>query len=128
MKKEEYVKNLFYKKLDTYRFETITCHWVMDVDFIKNYLQERNINAKILLMSHSPEPFSKEAYHHMLINKCKNATDEYLKLQNIEKEAFLKADIVIFPSEEAMEPYMVLDYFEEIIKPKTKIFINTGCM
>lgn len=52
----------FIEILDKYDFDTITCHWVKDALFIRNYLESRKSRAKLILMSHSPEPPSEEVY------------------------------------------------------------------
>lgn len=118
----------FVDVLDKYEFKTIICHYTRDAIFVKNYLLSRNLKSKILLMSHSPEPPSQEIYHSQLIAGIPCAYENYKLWQNIEKEAFNLADIMIFPSREAMEPYLSgLDYFKSLINKKEVYFIPTGC-
>ena len=118
----------YIKQLDKYQFKTIICHHVKDAIFIKNYLKYRKIEAKLMLMSHSPEPVSEEAYHLAKSEQDQNADKIYAMLQKIEKDAFNQADILVFPSKEAMEPYSKgLDYFEELTKSKKVMFIRTCC-
>lgn len=118
----------YIKQLDKYQFKTIICHHVTDAIFIKNYLKYRKIEAKLMLMSHSPEPMSEEVYHHAKLKQDQNADKIYAMLQKIEKDAFNQADILVFPSKEAMEPYLKgLDYFEELTKSKKVMFIRTCC-
>lgn len=118
----------YIKQLDKYHFKTIICHYVVDAVFIKNYLKYRKIEAKLMLMSHSPEPMSEEAYHLAKLRQIPNADKIYAIFQKIEKDAFNQADILVFPSKEAMEPYLKgLDYFEELAKNKKVMFIRTCC-
>ncbi|WP_086253204.1 glycosyltransferase family 4 protein [Campylobacter sp. P091] len=118
----------YIKQLDKYQFKTIICHHVKDAIFIKNYLKYRKIEAKLMLMSHSPEPMSEEAYHLAKLEQDQNADKIYAMLQKIEKDAFNQADVLVFPSKEAMEPYLKgLDYFEELTKSKKLMFIRTCC-
>lgn len=117
----------FVKILDEIDFDSVTCHFVKDALFIRNYLNVRNRNAKIILMSHSPEPPSREFYATELSNKSEKAEFVLQLWERIEKEAFEKAaDILLFPSKEAIEPYSSqLDYFESI--DKQFLFLPTGC-
>ena len=118
----------YFKQLDKYQFKTIISHYAVDAVFIKNYLKSRKIEAKLMLMSHSPEPMSQEAYHLAKSRKIPNADIIYSVLQKIEKDAFSQADILVFPSKEAMEPYLKgLDYFKELSRNKKLMFIRTCC-
>ena len=119
----------FIEILDKYDFDTITCHWVKDALFIRNYLESRKSRAKLILMSHSPEPPSEEVYAVEKLNGNPEAEKNYKIWQKIEKAAFCeKADYLLFPSKEAIEPYSSsLPYFESIIEQKQFLFLPTGC-
>ena len=119
----------FVKELDKYEFETITCHHVRDALFIRNYLNYRNSNAKLILMSHSPEPPSEEIFTSEKAIGNQNAEKNYEKWKYIEQEAFYyAADILLFPSKESVEPYsQALEYFDEIKIKKPFLFLETGC-
>lgn len=114
--------------LNNYNFKTITCHSTRDAIFIKNYLKSQQKQAKLLLMSHSPELPSQEIYHGEKLNGNKQAEKIYKIWQQIEQKAFNSADILVFPTKEAMEPYINgADYFNDLIKNKEVQFITTGC-
>ncbi|MGN1091546.1 MAG: glycosyltransferase family 4 protein, partial [Alphaproteobacteria bacterium] len=114
--------------LNNYNFKTITCHSTRDAIFIKNYLKSQQKQAKLLLMSHSPELPSQERYHVEKQNGNKQAEKIYKIWQQIEQKAFNSADILVFPTTEAMEPYINgADYFNDLIKNKEVQFITTGC-
>lgn len=118
----------YVKILDNYNFKTIICHSTRDALFIRKYLAYRNSKAKLMLMSHSPQPPSEEIYHSEQIAQNPNAEKNYAIWKKIERDAFEQTDILIFPSKEAMEPYLNgLDYFEELTKTKELKFIPTGC-
>ena len=116
------------KELDKYDFLSITCHTIDDVLFVRKYLNKRNLKAKLILMSHSPQPPSQETYDALLRQKNPDAEAIYRELAKKEKEAFYSEDIFLFPSKEAMEPYTSsLPYFDDIIKQKVIKFVPTGC-
>lgn len=118
----------YIKILDSYNFKTIICHCTRDALFIRNYLKHRKLEAKLMLMSHSPQPPSEEVYHYEKLAQIPNAEKNYIMWQKIEKNAFEQADVLVFPSKEAMEPYLnSLDYFKELINTKEIKFIPTGC-
>lgn len=127
------LNSLYYKsfinELNKYEFDSITCHYVKDALFIRNYLNNNNSTAKLILMSHSPEPPSEEIYTSERANKNPYAEQNYLRWKNIEKEAFCdSADILLFPSEESIEPYYnALPYFKELLRRKKFLFLETGC-
>lgn len=124
------LKSLHYsdliKELDKYEFDSITCHYVKDALFIRNYLQDRKSKAKLILMSHSPEPPSEEMYAVDKASKNPYAEENYIKWKTIEREAFCHAaDILLFPSKESIEPYSnTLEYFKDI---KNFVYLETGC-
>ncbi len=118
----------YIKVLDNYNFKTIICHCTRDAIFIRNYLNYKRSSAQLLLMSHSPQPPSQEVYHYEKLSNNTNADKNFKIWQAIEKKAFDSADIVIFPTKEAMEPYTkVSDYFKELARTKDIRFIPTGC-
>jgi len=119
----------FVRVLDDIEFDTITCHWVKDALFIRNYLDSRKSKAKLILMSHSPEPPSEEVYAVEKRSGNPDAEKNYKIWQKIEKAAFCeKADYLLFPSKEAIEPYSSsLPYFESLFEQKQFLFLPTGC-
>ncbi len=118
----------FVKKLDNFLPKTIICHWVRDALFIKKYIDYRKLDSKIILMSHSPEPPSQEIYHGEKLANDTNAERNLKIWEGIEEKAFRLADMLLFPSQEATEPYTsALPYFEELIQNKKMLYLNTGC-
>ena len=119
----------FVKILDTLEFESITCHQVRDALFARNYLDERKSSAKLILMSHCPEPPSEEIYAREKLSGLPEAEENYKIWQRIEKSAFCeKADFLLFPSKEAIEPYSsALPYFADLLEKKPFLFLPTGC-
>ena len=114
--------------LDRFNFKSITCHCTRDAIFIKNYLASRQKQAKLLLMSHSPELPSSEIYHIEKLNGNPSADSIRKMWQRIEQRAFAIADVLLFPTKEAMEPYICeAEYFKELINSKDVQFITTGC-
>ena len=114
--------------LNQYNFKTITCHSTRDAIFIKNYLRSQNKQARLLLMSHTPELPSQEMYH--LEKQARNPWAKSICRiwEQIEQKAFNLADILIFPTKEAMEPYLAgADYFKTLAQTKDIRFIPTGC-
>lgn len=116
-------------ELDDFDFETVTCHQIRDVLFIKNYLKSRgDKNAKVIAMSHSPQPVSEEKYISEKLAGDPDAEEHYKKWQELENKAFHEADYLLFPSVEAMEPYEKgLPYFADIKREKNFIYLPTGC-
>ena len=108
------------KELDKYNFLSITCHLVNDALFIREYLNKRKLNAKLILMSHSPQPPSQEFYDELVMAKDAQAKVKYQEFAKKEKECFTKVpDIFLFPSKESIEPYLSsLPYFKDILEHK----------
>ena len=125
----KYLTNrVFEKAFDKYIFRTITVHSIYDVLFVKKYLKSRNLNAKILQMSHSPQLPSQEKYERESAAGIKNAKEEYIKTQQIEKNAFESANMYIFPSQESIDCYSgVLTYLDKLLKTRPIQYVRTGC-
>lgn len=86
-------------------------------------------NVTKILMSHSPEIQAKEIAK-ILKNKNNRCNEKYVEkryFEEFDKPAFEKADIIVFPSEDAMEPYyQTCNNFSQIIKNKRIEYIETG--
>jgi glycosyltransferase involved in cell wall biosynthesis len=126
------VKSTLYKDyvsiLDNYRFKSIICHSVRDAIFIRNYIDDRKIEAKLLFMSHSPELPSSEFYHRAKQGQVLDVEKKYEAFKLLEETAFSQADILIFPTQEAMEPYIQASkMFKDLLVKKDVRFIPTGC-
>lgn len=117
------------KELNRYNFKSITCHFVDDALFIRDYLNKRRLNAKLILMSHSPQPPSQELYNELIMAKDIQAEVKYHEFAKKEEECFTKVpDIFLFPSKESIEPYSSsLSYFKDILEQKVIKFLATGC-
>ena len=126
------VKSTLYRDyvsiLDNYRFKSIICHSVRDAIFIRNYIDDRKIEAKLLFMSHSPELPSAEFYHRAKQGQVLDVEKKYEAFKLLEETAFSQADILIFPTQEAMEPYIQASkMFKDLLIKKDVRFIPTGC-
>lgn len=115
--------------LDTAK--TIHAHTVGDAIKLHNSLVKAHVrkNVKLILTSHTPEVPSDEYYKDYLaqgqsVNRAEEIRDLWRK---VEKSAFEHADILVFPSKEAMEPLEItFPSFEDIIKGKYIRFIQSG--
>lgn len=120
----------FKKELDKYEFTSITCHSSVAIKPLRKYLNDRKLKANLILMSHCPESIGSEIYDRMKENGAdeETAQAEKHRWEKIELNAFDLADTIMFPSEEAMEPYyQTIDNFDKVIENKNMVFIATGC-
>lgn len=73
------------------------------------YLERRslkNFDGLVVLTSHSPMPFAQEMFDSMKQKAPKLASSWLLHmLRRADRYSFMRADYIIFPCEEAMEPY-----------------------
>lgn len=107
--------------------ELIHFHSTSNYVKAKKYLNEGTVT---LLMSHSPEITSKQVSK-SLSDKYKGKYEfqkmEKFYFETFDKQAFKTADILIFPSKEAMEPYYeTCQEFDKIIQGKEIKYIMTG--
>lgn len=119
----------FCRQLDTFDFKTITCHCVLDFLAVYNYLKKRGSKTQICLMSHTPEAPSSEVFNHLIACgvERKSAEETRKRWEQWEREALKKADVLIFPSAEAMEPYyQTMPDFADCIENKRICFVATG--
>jgi len=110
--------------IDLNHYKAIHFHRTMDVyqalPVLKNY------TGKVILTSHTPTaPW--------LEKMGSTISDSWIKssikraFQEIDNKALERADIVLFPCEEAMEPYhQDWEYFAELIRDKEMEYIPTG--
>lgn len=104
---------------------------VQDFVLVKDFVQKANPTIKIALMSHTPETAAKEMADGM------NKRGAHLKwirrwllsiAEKVEKKAFEEADLLIFPTKEAMDPCKSnLPFLKDTINKKETYFIPTGC-
>lgn len=125
-----YCRDDMFGKMDLKQTKTIHVHTIGDAIKVRNSLNRIGAKrTKLLLTSHTPEAPSDEYYKDYLENGHeKKYADEVKKLWiEIEKRAFKAADILIFPSKEAMEPlYSTMEDFQELVKNKDIRFIPSG--
>lgn len=117
------------KQLMQMDYKSITCHCVMDFLAVYDFVHQKGLKTKVCLMSHTPEAPSSEIYNNLIA--C--GTDQQMALEikkkweKREENAFRKAEVLIFPTAEAMEPYyQTIPDFEDYIKNKTIYFVTTG--
>jgi len=104
-------------------------HTTMDMYMARRTL--KRYKGKVLLMSHTPMPAALERYEaiRQKVPSWIAGTGLLKLLQKMDKYAFSRADYIVFPCEDAMEPYYSLwPEFESIIlKKKDKVrYITTG--
>lgn len=100
----------------------------MTSDFAKAYKQLPK-NCKKIVMSHSPEVAAKQMANDLKAKypKYDFSYTEKKYYNAFDLPAFKNADIIVFPSKEAMEPYyQTIDNFDDIIKNKKIEYILTG--
>ncbi|WP_156118728.1 glycosyltransferase family 4 protein [Paenibacillus sp. FSL P4-0081] len=111
-------------------FSIKSMHAHSPIDYIKvsNFLGEEKKEVIKILTSHSPEAHFLEMYKYYVlrygIKRAGGFKDIHEKLN---EKAFTEADVLIFPCEEAMDPYLeTWPLFEKIIKNKQIKYILTG--
>lgn len=125
-----YIQDEVVNKIKTENIKMVHCHFVIDALKVINTLKRDNIkDVKVLLTSHMPEAPSLENYS--LIKDDGYSEEKAQKFKKaweyIEKRAFTEADILIFPSKEAMDPYYdTLPQFGDWTKDKDIRFYQTG--
>ena len=117
------------QKIKDKNIKTIHCHRLEDFYRIRNTFKQLNRDVKFILTSHCPESISYEIYDIFKDFGYSEKKLIYLKnlWQKVEEKAFKKADILIFPSKEAMDPYYeTIPEFYEWTKDKDIRFFQTG--
>lgn len=94
-----------YAKVDLNKYDVVHFHKTIDMLECKKSLD--NYKGIVVLTSHSPVPLSKEFYDEYLLPfERKYLKSFYKQLIKIDEYAFLRADYIHFPCEEAEEPYL----------------------
>ncbi len=97
---------------------------VRDFHLVSQFLKKENLDIKLSLMSHSPEAPSLEGVDvikHQKIYPACEIVRRKKELQEIERRAFREADLVLFPSRGAMDPYFsTFCGFSEIMEKRKK--------
>lgn len=105
--------------LDTVNINEFThIHFHLTIDYYNARHLLRNYKGIIVVTSHSPEPLSREITNKMfksnniIVKLCKRS------IKAAENWAFRNADKIMFPAEEAMEPYLKDTSFRRIFLNK----------
>lgn len=97
-------KKKSYAKVDLNNYEVVHFHNVKDMYEARTSLE--SYKGIVVLTSHSPKPFSFEIYEDIISDFEKHVLGKmYRRLIIMEKYAFKRADYIIFPCEDAEEPY-----------------------
>lgn len=108
--------------------DIVMFHMTLDYAKARKHLPDNCIKV---LMSHSPEITSNQIVNDLkVLIKSNNYKFKYLRnkyLNDFDLFSFKDADIIVFPSKEAMEPYYeTCEEFGDIIKNKKIKFLPTG--
>lgn len=94
-----------YASIDLSQYDIV--HFHKTIDLFENRKSLENFKGLIILTSHSPVPLSMEIYEEHLTKLEKFIFRSlYSRLIEIDKYAFNRADYILFPNEEAEEPYI----------------------
>lgn len=119
-----------FSKINLEKTKTIHVHTIGDAVKVRNSLKQFGYDdIKLLLTCHTPEAASNE-YYNSTIEQGFNET-KALQIKEgwkvIEQKALEYADILIFPSKEAMEPLsLTMEGFNQITKSKDIRYMATG--
>lgn len=115
-------KNKLPSKVDLSMYDIIHFHDTISLFKARDSIDK--FSGQVLLTSHSPEPLHKELINNnyaIFKNRQKKALLNILNF--IDKFSFLRADYIMFPCEEAKEPYLDWPFFNNIINIKNEKFI-----
>lgn len=117
-------------EIDWTRTKTIHVHTAAEVVKIKNYLRAQFLdNVKVVLTCHTPESCANEQYALSIASGQDETRARKIQAMwlELEKRAYREADIMIFPSKEAMEPLLHdIEGFSDIIAHKDIRYMATG--
>lgn len=115
----EHISNIDFNKYDVIHFHSTT-----DLFSVRDSLNK--FKGKVLLTSHSPKPFYREIFEDNY-DKLERffLRGELKRLESIDRYAFERADYLVFPCEEAKEPYKKWSYFNTI-SPSKFIYMASG--
>jgi glycosyltransferase involved in cell wall biosynthesis len=119
----------FNKKKSLVDFEKYDfIHFHSTVDVYRNRNNLRTFNGSVILTPHSPKVFHLEIIEDILkVEKKIVLPFLFKKLVNIDLLAFSRADILIFPCEGAMEPYLnTWKGFDKIVEKKDIRYLLTA--
>jgi glycosyltransferase involved in cell wall biosynthesis len=123
---ETYLK--FFKNEESSLFKSRINHFHNCMDFYYFKKIYPNNTALSIITSHSPQPAYKEFYDGLIYQgySIKKATEMSLSQKEIDRFAFMNSDYIVFPCEQAVEPYK--DFLQEynISKDKIKYVITSS--
>ena len=109
--------------LDLNKYDVIHFHDPISMYSIRDDLKK--YNGIILLTCHSPKPFYRETYEDVYTNLERKVLKIFYKqLEKIDIYAFNMANYIVFPCEEAKEPYLKWSYFNTIPEEKFKYMLS----
>jgi glycosyltransferase involved in cell wall biosynthesis len=118
-----------YKKINLYinNFDYIHFHTTYELTKYLDFLREKKFKGKIILTTHTPKPTYLEIIEDWNQLKIDDIPPKIFNLlKRIDSTAFNEADILLYPSRFALEPYRCWDYFNKIEAKKNFKFIPTG--
>ena len=129
LKNFENIVNLMILPDNFSEYSAIHFHSTLELYYFSAKFSEKLNDKLIYLMSHSPQmPYQEHLASLALVNNNENKLAQLrAKFKAIDYQAFSLADRVIFPSANAMEPYLQDQEFSSLIKSKPLDFIYTGC-
>ncbi|MGJ1433091.1 glycosyltransferase family 4 protein [Sphingobacterium spiritivorum] len=103
-------------------------HFHSTIDLFKNIPYLKEYTGQVVLTSHSPKVCFKEFIEDVIkLPLTETHSANYNALENIDLKAFERADIIIFPCQEAMEPYYnTWDKFDRVIADKDIRYLLTA--
>ncbi|WP_177161857.1 glycosyltransferase family 4 protein [uncultured Fusobacterium sp.] len=122
LKRDMKIKKEYLNKFDFIHFHS-------SKELYKNLENLKNIKPKIILQSHSPELQSMENLEKEVgLKNLENDIEFIEKYKEYDYKSFERADYLIFPCEEAMEPYLKDNQMKKILEAKKERinFISTG--
>ena len=101
-------------------------HFHNTIDLFQAIPQLVNYKGKVILTSHTPMAPHLEYIGEVLpLNLIRSKTRK--AFQNLDEAAFKRADVLLFPAKEALEPYKnTWSKFESIISDKQIYYVPTG--
>ena len=109
LKRYKILEDIFENKnkkanIDIDKYDFIHFHSTVDMYMVKDSLKD--YKGKVILTSHSPKAQFKEIIEDRTeLKYYLKRKNDFDKLEEVDKYAFNRADIIIFPCEDAEEPY-----------------------
>ena len=102
-------------------YDLVHFHYTHNMYMLRDQLKE--YKGKTILTSHSPQPFAFQLLDEASVREKNQHTKEYQTLIEMDKYAFEHADYILFPCEEADEPYThEWPYYTKIKEERKEIY------